>query len=293
MVEEQRLSHLNRMKILTQWRKWLRLSKTETLKKQIQIYQQNHDREVDAKDAILQMLDRDLDEAEEQYQMALRNHLIHIDDLITLQESRMRGLNEEFERDVRILKEEYNREKQDISRTHDSETQELREMIETIEEEEKAKLKAINEAFLAEKEQTRNKNVEEQETMKMDLIKKIDALDNAFEVSFQQYMHETEPKTLLYSELLDNNDKTTTDIKRMTGDITRVKKQTQKLALKAAQIKRETDDRNEALKRERDTIVKHYHDLKKKMAKLRGQKSEHLGTLATNSLTCMETLRSF
>jgi len=51
-------------------------------------------------------------------------------------------------------------------------------MINSIEEQEKAKLKAINEAFLAEKEQTRNKNVEEQETMKMDLIKKIDALDN-------------------------------------------------------------------------------------------------------------------
>ena len=44
-------------------------------------------------------------------------------------------------------------------------------MINSIEEQEKAKLKAINEAFLAEKEQTRNKNVEEQETMKMDLIK--------------------------------------------------------------------------------------------------------------------------
>ena len=67
MVEEQKLSHLNRMKILTHWRKVLRLAKTEQLKKQIQIYQQNHDREVDAKDAILQMLDRDLDEAEEQY----------------------------------------------------------------------------------------------------------------------------------------------------------------------------------------------------------------------------------
>lgn len=152
MIEEQRLSHLNRMKILTQWRKWLRLSKTETLKKQIQIYQQNHDREVDAKDAILQMLDRDLDEAEEQYQMALRNHLIHIDDLIALQGSRMRGLHEEFERDVRILKEEYDREKADIAKSHDMETLELREMIETIDEEEKGKLKAMNEAFLAEKE---------------------------------------------------------------------------------------------------------------------------------------------
>ena len=65
MVEEQRMAHFNRMKILTHWRKLLRLAKTETLKKEIQIYQQNHDREVDAKDAILQMFDRDLDEAEE------------------------------------------------------------------------------------------------------------------------------------------------------------------------------------------------------------------------------------
>lgn len=67
MIEEQKLSQFNRMKILTHWRKLLRLAKTEQLKKEIQIYQQNHDREVDAKDAILQMLDRDLDEAEEQY----------------------------------------------------------------------------------------------------------------------------------------------------------------------------------------------------------------------------------
>lgn len=47
---------------------------------------------MDSKDAILQMLDRDLDEAEEQYQMALRNHLIHVDELIELQNSRLRGL---------------------------------------------------------------------------------------------------------------------------------------------------------------------------------------------------------
>jgi dynein regulatory complex subunit 2 len=67
MMEEEKMTHFNRMKILTHWRKLLRLAKTEQLKKEIQIYQQNHDREVDAKDAILQMLDRDLDEAEEQY----------------------------------------------------------------------------------------------------------------------------------------------------------------------------------------------------------------------------------
>ena len=64
----------------------------------------------------------------------------------------MRGLNVEFDRDVRILKEEYDREKNDISRTHDAETQELREMIETIVEEEQYKLRQIKDNFLAEKE---------------------------------------------------------------------------------------------------------------------------------------------
>ena len=136
MIEEQKLSHFNRMKILTHWRKLLRLAKTEQLKKEIQIYQQNHDREVDAKDAILQMLDRDLDEAEEQYQMALRNHLIHVDELIELQTSRLRGLEEEFQRDIEIVQSEFDGEKSDIKSSHAMERRELKDMIETIEEEE-------------------------------------------------------------------------------------------------------------------------------------------------------------
>jgi hypothetical protein len=53
MMEEYKMAHFNRMKILTHWRKIMRVAKTEQLKKEIQIYQQNHDREVDAKDAIL------------------------------------------------------------------------------------------------------------------------------------------------------------------------------------------------------------------------------------------------
>jgi hypothetical protein len=118
MIDEQKMAHFNRMKILTHWRKLLRLAKTEQLKKEIQIYQQNHDREVDAKDAILQMLDRDLDEAEEQYQMALRNHLIHVDELIDLQDSRLRGLDEEFQRDINIIKDEFDTEKTEIDNQH-------------------------------------------------------------------------------------------------------------------------------------------------------------------------------
>jgi hypothetical protein len=60
------------------------------------------------------MLDRDLEEAESQYQMALRNHKIRVDQLISLQDSRLRGLHAEFLRDLNILKSEYDLEKREI-----------------------------------------------------------------------------------------------------------------------------------------------------------------------------------
>ena len=51
-------------------------------------------------------------------------------------------------------------------------------------------------------------------------------------------MHETEPKTQKYSEMLYANEQTTQAIDRMSKSINRTKRKTQKLALKAAQIKR-------------------------------------------------------
>ena len=58
MGEEAKNSKMNGLKILNQWRKIMRLAKAESLKKDVEILSQNHERDVDRKDAILQMLDR-------------------------------------------------------------------------------------------------------------------------------------------------------------------------------------------------------------------------------------------
>ncbi len=151
------------------------------------------------------MLDRDLDEAEEQYQMALRNHLIHIDDLIQLQNSRLRGLHEEFDMDVKMIKSEYDREREDIESNHYMETRELREMIKTIEEIENESLKNMQDAHDGLREETKNKNVEELESMKHELIKQIEKLDKEFEVHFNKYVADTETKASTYKRLLEDN----------------------------------------------------------------------------------------
>jgi len=292
-MDESKIAHFNRMKILTHWRKVMRVSKTDSLKKEIQIYQQNHDREVDAKDAILQMLDRDLEEAEEQYQMALRNHLIHVDELIALQESRLRGLHEQFELDLNILKEEFDREKQEILRNHDIEKKELQDMIDTVEEEQNNKLKDLKEAFESERENTKNTNTDALNSIKIELVKKINELDQDFELHFTRYVSETESKYNSFKKLLQENENASNIIDKKVRNIERLKEKIQYWRLKIQQNAKECDARNESLRKEKENISKHYQDLKNKMIQFREDESKRLGNLTMNSKSCMDTLNDY
>ena len=57
-------------------------AKAQELRKDIEILSQTFERIVDRKDAILKSLVKDLEEAEEQYQVSLRSHIQNIDKLI-------------------------------------------------------------------------------------------------------------------------------------------------------------------------------------------------------------------
>lgn len=292
-VEEEKMAHFNRMKILTHWRRIMRVARTEQLKKDIQVYQQNHDREVDAKDAILQMLDRDLEEADEQYQMALRNHKIRIDQLIDIQNSRLTGLHEEFERDLNILKNEFVQERHDINKAHEMEKRELEDMISTIDEEENAKLVKLKKDFDELREETKNIKNEELESMKYNLVQKIDLLDQDFEIQFSNYVSETDSKSNDYSEKLKTNDKDFEELTAIMRDTTRLREVIMNWSLKKQQNSKECTDRNNKLMKEKIQILKHYHELKRKMTLFREEESRRLTNLTKNSKSCMDTLKGY
>merc|ERR1719463_361081 len=112
---EMRNTKYNMSKIQESWLKIMRSSKTKQLKKQVEIVSQNHERDVDRKDAILQMLDRDLDEAEEQHQVAVRAHLQNVDRLVAIQRARVEGLEEEFQTEVQAVEAEFQLERDQLT----------------------------------------------------------------------------------------------------------------------------------------------------------------------------------
>jgi chromosome segregation ATPase len=132
------------------------------------------------------------------------------------------------------------------------ERQELRDMIETIDDEENSKLKKMKDDFESLREETKNKNVEELESMKHDLIKKIEDLDKEFEVNFNRYVSETETKAEYYKKLLEDNEKSSQQINNYQRQINRLKEQIAYWSLKMKQTERECQERNQKLKKEKE-----------------------------------------
>jgi hypothetical protein len=136
-------SKINKLKLLSDWRVIMRIAKIDELRRLIQMHSEYFERELDYKDAILQMLDKDIEEAEEHYSIALRNHFIHINQLISLQDSRIRGLNEEFKKDVINLESEFKLESDQIIKNFKEERKEILNMRDVITEEYQMKINAV------------------------------------------------------------------------------------------------------------------------------------------------------
>jgi predicted Zn-ribbon and HTH transcriptional regulator/outer membrane murein-binding lipoprotein Lpp len=173
------------------------------------------------------------------------------------------------------------------------ERQELEDMISTIEEEETAKLAKLKEDADGLREETKNAKMEELETMKHDLIKKIESLDQSFEICFSNYVSETDAKSSEYTTKLNDNQKASTEISQLMRDINRLKEIISHWILKRAQNQKECGDRNDKLLSEKVTILKHYHELKRKMTEFREEESRRLTNLTKNSKACMDTLRGY
>ena len=118
------------------------------------------------------------------------------------------------------------------------------DMIETIREEEENKLAEMKNAFEGSREETKNKNVEDLESMKHDLIRKIEDLDKEFDVSFTKFVTDTENKADQYDKLLTENQESSDQINNYQRKINRLKERTAYLTLKIQQNKKECEDRN-------------------------------------------------
>mmetsp|Transcript_6692 Transcript_6692/g.15423 ORF Transcript_6692/g.15423 Transcript_6692/m.15423 type:complete len:512 (-) Transcript_6692:106-1641(-) len=287
-LEEERFSRLNRNKIQNQWRKLMRMAKVESLRKDLEIMSQNHEREVDMKDAIIQMLDRDLDEAEEQYQMALRSHLQNVDTLIDLFNAKIRQLESEFEEELKALQDEFETERTYVVNKHKRDKKELQdvmELVETQHNDSEAEAKQEFESFC---EEIKNKNLEDLNVLKLTLESQIEELERHFESAHQNYLAMTEQRTKEFKILSQRDTGSSITIDAQFKKVQRSQEGLANWKTKIASNVKECEERNRLLREEKEQISAHFQDMKQRMNKMRDEQAARLQDMSIKSRHCIQ-----
>ena len=290
-AQEEAYSRVNRLKIMNQWRKLMRLVKVEDLRKEIEIISQNHEREVDRKDAIIQMLDRDLEDSEEQYQTALRSHLRIVDKLIDLHNSRLRGLEFEFERDLQELVEEFGTERDEINATHATHKKEMLDIMALMEAEFNEQEGEARQEFESAREEIKNKNSEEYNVLRFTLEGLIEELEKHFDSAHNNYMATTEQRTQDFKQLTIKDQESAKTIETQMRRLQRTQDSLAHWKTKLASNQRECEERNRSLKEEKNMISRHFQELKGRMNKFRDVEARRLQELTLHSQKSIKTLK--
>jgi hypothetical protein len=292
MEDEAKNSKMNGLKIMNQWRKIMRLAKAEALKKDIEILSQNHERDVDRKDAILQMLDRDLEEAEDQYQMSLRSHLVNLDILIKLHDTRLYSLERSFQGELKTLQSDFLKEKNTINFKFKQEKKDLRSIIDAIEGEEEDKENEAKHAFEQLREEIRNRNLEDINMLRISLDAQIEELEQQFETAHLNYLQQTAQRTHDFKELTQNDQRLSHEIELKRKKIDGLQTTIQHWRAKIKHLNRESEERTRLLLDEKHSIQRHYQQLKQRIQLYRGTQNQRLLHLSQSANNCKVALNT-
>merc|ERR1719473_1292442 len=280
---EEKVSKLNRLKILNQWRKLMRLVKVEDLRKEIEVISQNHEREVDRKDAIIQVLDRDLEDSEEQYQMAQRAHLVMVDRLIDLHNAKLAGTELEFEKDLQELMDEFGAERAEMMGSHARHKKEMLDIMATMESEFNEQEGDARQEFESTREEIKNKNSEEYNVLRFTLEGFIEELERHFDAAHANYMHTTETRTQDFKNLTIKDQTSARTIETQMRRLQRLQDSLAHWKQKLSTNAKKCEERNRAMKAEKDAIFGHFQELKGRMNKFREREAQRLQELTINS----------
>lgn len=267
--EEIRYSKINKMKLLSDWRVIMRIAKIDELRKAIELYMQNFERELDNKDAILQMLDKDIEEAEEHYSIALTNHFIHIKQLTELQDCRIKGLFKEFDKDVCELENEFNTEFGQIIENFYEEKNEIDNMKNFIKNEYQQKIEDRIKYFHNESSTVLGK-IKEDYTKIQEKIKKAAQNEaNKFTNEVNDIKAKSKEKSALDSENIKNLNKLERSIATLKKKVDKHNEELKQWKIKIKQNNEDWESKNDALKLEKEKIMDSYKVLKAKLIAFR------------------------
>ncbi|XP_014776106.1 dynein regulatory complex subunit 2 [Octopus bimaculoides] len=282
-AKEEKFTKLNNLIINDRWRGILREIKGKEIKSDIVVLKNTFDRIVDQKDEIFKALLVDIEEAEEQYIMALSSHLENIDRFIELQKERLQNFQLEYDKDLCIVKEEFDKEREKMLTMYGAEMNDLADIMYAMEQHFIEKEMKAKSDFDNLKDEVRNKNLEEKHSLRVSLESKVEHLWMLFNQTKAHYHETTEERKEAFEKLKKKDAKSSEEIEKQMRKVQRIAEQIGNLKVKMAYNAKVNEEKNRKLREEKDKMRFVLQGMKIEMNKLRTMEFEKLTRLALES----------
>lgn len=289
---EEKNSRLNELKIQNRWREIMRVAKAQDIKTQLEVLQQWHERQMDRKDAGINALERDVAEAEEQYANALQAHLINVDTMIDLQISRLSTLQRQFDGDLATLEEEFDTERSKLQAQHVKEKTDTLGIMARMEHEFQESEADAKHEYQSLRDDVKNKNLEEKHALRIQLEGTVEELWRQFQTALNNYNASTEERKTQFENLKQKDQNSAKVIEQQMKKLTRLQETIAHIKTKLLNNTREYDERNNALREEKEAIQNHFQELKRKMNAFREMEQKKLTELTITSNRVIKDLRA-
>jgi len=276
-------TRINQRLVTNNMRAQLRREKLSDLHDEVAICAQEHQREMDRKDSIVQTLQGRLGEVEDQFLMLQRSHSQKLDILDSIHKTKLRQLEADFERDLKIVKNEFNAEREYMERNHDRMKKELNAIIKQVKDKNLQNVELAKTNHETIREEIKNKNLEQINELRINLENKIEELDKKFDEAHIAYVERTKKKNEEFTQLQKHDKEFTQDNRRTKRKITKLHKTLTYMKHEIEMNRKECNSRNKILREQRDLVAQHCRDLKARMAKLREGEKKRLIELTVRS----------
>lgn len=289
LAEERKLKKLNKNKVLRKWRDIMRSLKTDELREQTQILSQQLNAQFDRYDNLIDLGLEDVMKLEQQFRTAQRSHLRKTDQLTTIKTQTLHESEQDFEAKLHALEEEFNKERENIILQQNTQMKRMARTYQEVEDQIVKRGESSSQAHDTEREEKKNNNLEDYNVVKITLEGKLEKIEKGFDAEHGRYMDVADDKTREYLELKEKDKKLALEIDNLMNKNNSLQSQVSHWKKKLGNHSRECKDRNQSLRKEKDTMNQHYRELKNEMTKCRKQEHDRLAELTMLSRKAIQT----
>ncbi|XP_072104905.1 dynein regulatory complex subunit 2 isoform X2 [Mobula birostris] len=292
LSKEQHNTRINILKLTEKWRTVMREAKAADLRKDIEILSHVFERIVDRKDGIIRALTKDLEEAEQQYMRAMRNHVQNVDKLMDLQRSRLVVLEDEFEAELVLLKEELDVERQQMMAQHEREKTKLEHLICAIDQIFTEISNNAWQEFTNTKEDLIHKGLEQKHSLRVHLEGLVEELRVEFHLGLTNYVNATEDRKIAFETLKARDEKSSEETEIQMKEAQKIQDTISALKIKMAINTWKYERGNRKLREGTAALKQHFVIQKSQMNSLQAYEHKRLVKLTAESTAAIKALKN-